>query len=443
MALLESRLKSPDFLWGVSSSAYQIEGSVLADGRGESIWDSFCRLPGKVKNGDTGAYGSDSYVRWQEDVDMLHELGAGAYRFSIAWPRIKPDGSGAVNHRGFGYYHRLIEELLAKDIEPWVALYHWDLPQALQDRGGWLNRDTAFYFADYAELCFREFGGLVKNWVTLNEPWCSAFLGHGVGVHAPGLVDVQAPFTAAHHLLLAHGLAVKECRELLPAARIGIVLNPWTPRSATARDEDKQAALLASVERTGLWCDPLFNGQYPEAYCEAAGAKLPILPGDMALIKAPLDFLGINYYNEDAVCAAPAQAAGYKNVPTWQKKTEMQWDIVPDGLVRVLSFMSEHWKVPEYYITENGAAFSDSDTDGKVIHDNDRIEYLQDHVLAVQKACELGLPVKGYFVWTMLDNFEWSHGYEKRFGMVAIKQPEGERIRKSSFYFYRDLIAGY
>lgn len=438
-----------DFLWGVSSSAYQIEGSVLADGRGRSIWDTFCETPGKVLNGDTGAYGSDSYLRWEDDVALLHELGIGAYRFSLAWPRIQPNGTGAANHRGFAYYHRLVEALLRRDIEPWITLYHWDLPQALEDKGGWLNRDTAFHFAEYAELCYKEFGDTVKHWATLNEPWCSAFLGYGAGEHAPGKTDYLSSYSAAHHLLLAHGLAVRGCREWVAGGQVGIVLNPATPRPATRRESDRQAAMLASVERTGLWLDPLFKGCYPVDYLKAMAVSLPVLVGDMAVIRSPIDFVGVNYYNEDAVSVASAQDVppgcpiGFQYVPTWQQKTAMKWDIVPDGLSRVLEFMCERWNIPDIYITENGAAFSDVLTPDGRIQDSERIDYLRNHLAALRRSRANGVPVNGYFVWTMLDNFEWAHGYDKRFGLVAVDRSSGERIRKNSFYFYRDVVAGF
>jgi len=438
-----------DFLWGVSSSAYQIEGSVLADGRGRSIWDTFCDTPGKILNGDTGAFGSDSYSRWEEDAELLAELGVGAYRFSLAWPRIQPNGTGSPNHRGFGYYHRLIEALLARGIQPWITLYHWDLPQALEDKGGWLNRDTAFHFTEYAELCFKEFGDKVKHWVTLNEPWCSAFLGYGSGEHAPGKTDTLSSYSAAHHLLLAHGLAVRSFREWVAGGQVGIVLNPAAPRPATKRPADCLAAELASVERTGLWLDPLYKGSYPTDYLESMQVRMPVLVGDMAVIRSPVDFVGVNYYNEDAVRAVPVQNAqagclsGFQYVPTWQPKTAMKWDVVPDGLCRMLDFMTRHWDIPAMYVTENGAAFADVVGEHGRIQDVDRIRYLKDHVAALRRCRDGGVPVHGYFVWTMLDNFEWAHGYDKRFGMVAVDRDSGQRTRKNSFYFYRDMVAGF
>lgn len=435
-----------DFLWGVSTASYQIEGSTTADGRGKSIWDSFCEEPGRVKNGDSGEFACDSYKRWPEDVDLLRELGVGAYRFSIAWPRIQPTGSGKPNQAGLDYYKRLADAVRAADIEPWAALYHWDLPQPLEDSGGWPARDTALRFADYAGLCFEALGGSIRNWATFNEPWCSAFLGYGSGEHAPGKRDRAKAYAATHHLLLAHGLALRSFRDGGMKGSIGIVINPAKPRPATARAEDQAASARASMERTGLWLDPLFKGTYPEEHLRDNGVRMPIEPGDMDLISAPMDYVGVNYYNEDAVRALPkddAHPEGFCQVPTWQPKTAMGWDVEPEGLTRILKYMAELWPVKAFYVTENGAAYEDvQGADGR-IRDTERIAYYQGHVAAIERAVAAGVPLKGYFAWTLMDNFEWAHGYDKRFGLVAVDRATGDRVKKDSYYYYRDVVAGY
>ena len=439
-------LAGADFLWGISTSSYQIEGSIDAEGRGPSIWDQFCTKPGSIVDGSSGAVACDSYRRWPEDLELLKELGVQAYRFSIAWPRIQPNGKGKPNLAGLDWYRRLAESLLEAGIQPWAALYHWDLPQALEDAGGWPARDTALRFADYASVCFEALGASVKHWITMNEPWCSAFLGYAYGEHAPGRRNLPDAYSAAHHLLLGHGLAVQVCRKALPEARIGIVINPAKPRPATARPEDVAASLRASVERTGLWMDPLFGKAYPEEHLAARRIVMPTCPGDMETIATPADFMGVNYYNEDAVRGVPARPDnpdGVENVPTWQPKTAMGWDIVPGGLERILDFMKQSWPVPAFYITENGMASEEPAESSGRIHDTQRIEYHRDHLAAIRRSIQRGIPVAGYFAWTLMDNFEWAFGYTKRFGMVAVDRSTGRRVRKDSFYYYRDAMAGF
>ncbi|PKL23487.1 MAG: beta-glucosidase [Spirochaetae bacterium HGW-Spirochaetae-3] len=434
------------FLWGCATSSYQIEGAVDADGRGPSIWDAFCREPGRVAFGQNGDVACDSYHRWPEDVRLLSELDVDAYRFSIAWPRVQPDGRGAANRAGIDYYSRLVDALLAVGIEPWVTLYHWDLPLALGRAGGWTDRDTAYRFADYAGTMFRALGDRVAHWTTLNEPWCSAFLGYEAGEHAPGLRDRPSALRATHHLLLAHGLAVDAFRRGACPGEIGLVVNPATPRPATRRPADLAAAGRASVERTGLWLDPVFGRGYPEAYLAARGASMPVEADDMELIAAPIDFVGVNYYNEDAVKAVPATPLcpdGYAYVPTSIEKTEMGWDVVPQGLRRVLGFISRSWPVRELYVTENGAAYSDSAAADGSVRDAARVAYYRGHIAACRDAIADGVPLRGYFAWSLLDNFEWAHGYGKSFGIVAVDPKTLERKPKDSYYFYRDAIAGY
>lgn len=438
------------FLWGVSTASYQIEGSTEADGRGPSIWDTFCRTPGKVKNGDSGDVACDSYRRWADDIGLIRELGVGAYRFSIAWPRIQPEGRGRPLQAGLDHYRRMADALRDEGIEPWAALYHWDLPQALEDSGGWPARDTALRFAEYASICFEALGGSIRDWVTLNEPWCSAFLGYAEGEHAPGRKSRPAAYQATHHLLLGHGLAVRAFRDTGRDGRIGLVINPAKPRPASSRPEDIAASLAASVERTGLWLDPVFGRGYPAAHLAANGVDarsgMPVLDGDLAAIAAPLDFIGVNYYNETAVRAAPVSPSapeGFGDAPTWQPKTAMGWDVVPEGLARILEFIAANWPVKGLYVTENGAAYDDAVVRDGRIHDMDRIEYYREHIAACRRAISRGVPLKGYFAWTLMDNFEWAHGYEKRFGLVAVDPKSGERSKKDSFYFYRDAVAGF
>ena len=439
-------LAGTDFVLGISTSSYQIEGSVDAEGRGPSIWDHFCGKPGSIADGSSGEVACDSYRRWPEDLELLKELGVGAYRFSIAWPRIQADGRGKPNQAGLDWYRRLADSLLESGIQPWAALYHWDLPQALEDAGGWPARDTALRFAEYASVCFEALGTSVKHWITMNEPWCSAFLGYAYGEHAPGRKNLPDAYAATHHLLLGHGLAVQACRNIMPDARIGIVINPAKPRPATARPADIDASLRSSVERTGLWLDPLYGRAYPEEHLSARKMFMPICPGDMETIATQTDFLGVNYYNEDAVRSAPVEkdnTDGFEYVPTWQPKTAMGWDIVPGGLERILGFMNKSWPVPAFYVTENGMACDEPGESAGRIHDHQRIDYHRDHLAAVQRSIQQGIPVKGYFAWTLMDNFEWAFGYTKRFGMVAVDRTTGRRVKKDSFYYYRDAMAGF
>jgi len=435
------------FLWGCSTAAYQIEGSTGADGRGTSIWDSFARRPGAVLGGMNADLACDSYRRWKEDVALLRTLGVDAYRFSIAWPRIQPTGSGSPNAAGLDWYRRLADALLEAGIEPAATLYHWDLPQPLEDAGGWPERDTAYRFADYAELVMRALGDRIKTWFSLNEPWCSSHLGYALGIHAPGRKDRSAAYRAVHHLLLAHGLAVRSCRAAAPGARIGIVINPSTPRPATRRPQDLMASSRAADERTALWLDPLYGRPYPERHLAAyPGIEMPIREGDMAIIAEKTDFLGINYYSEEAVEAVPADPGhpeGFRVAPSWREQTEMDWDIVPEGLGRQALYIAGRWPVEAIYVTENGGAFPDrAGADGRV-RDRDRIGYMESHIASLAGAAARGAPVKGYFAWSLLDNFEWSHGYSKRFGLVAVDSATGERRPKDSFWFYRDLVAGF
>jgi beta-glucosidase len=431
-----------DFIWGASTASYQIEGATDADGRGASIWDTFCKTPGKVLGGMTGDLACDSYHKWKDDVELLRRLGVDSYRYSVAWPRIQPEGRGKPLQAGLDYYRRLADELGKAGIESAVTIYHWDLPQALEDRGGWPLRDTAYRFAEFAEIVYRELGDRVGRWFTLNEPWCSAFLGYETGVHAPGRRDRGDAYKAAHHLLLAHGLGVEAHRAAALKAPIGIVLNVSTPRPATRSAADLEAAERAADKGAALWLDPIFGRGYPERHLKAQGVSMPVLPGDFEIIAAPIDFVGLNYYSEIAVEADPSGAEGFREVRTYQPRTDLGWSIVPGGLYRLLTKVSGRWPVKELYLTENGAAFTDSAEEGGRVGDGARIDYLRSHIAACARALAAGVPLKGYFVWSLMDNFEWAYGYSERFGLAYVDPVSGARRPKDSFYYYRDLVAG-
>jgi len=431
-----------DFLWGCSTASYQVEGSTAAEGRGASIWDTFCKVPGAVYGGMNGDFACDSYRRWKDDVALVKELGVDSYRYSIAWPRVQPTGSGAPLQAGLDHYRRFADALGEAGIESAVTVYHWDLPQALEDKGGWPCRDTAYRFAEYADIVFRALGDRVGRWFTLNEPWCSAFLGYEIGSHAPGRKNKADAYKAAHHLLLAHGLAVEAYRQIGLSAPIGIVLNTMTPRPATRRPEDIAAADRAADQGTALWLDPIFGRAYPERHLAAQGVAMPIEAGDLTTIAAPIDLVGINYYSENAVVADLAASEGFRKAPSGREKTDMDWEIVPDGLYRMLGIICKRWPVKEIYITENGAAFDDAIDDKGRIHDRERIDYLRSHIDACRKAIAEGLPLKGYYLWSLMDNFEWACGYSKRFGLVHVDPASGERRLKDSFYYFRDQVAG-
>ncbi len=435
-----------DFLWGAATASFQVEGAAREDGRGESIWDRFCRTPGTVYAGDNGDVSCDQYHRYPEDIALMKAAGIQAYRFSIAWPRIVPEGTGTVNSDGIAYYKRLIAALRAAGIEPAATLYHWDLPQALQDNGGWANRDTAFAFASYAQICFREFGGTVLKWITLNEPWCSAYLGYRDGIHAPGLTDKNTAYRAIHHLNLAHGLAVRAFREAEIPGGIGIVLNLMTPRPATKSPEDIKAAERAADRDSRMFSGPVFGKGYPAAFIDAENIELPIEDGDMALIAGAMDFVGLNYYSESTVTLDESAPEKIRTVPSWEAVTAMGWPIVPDGFYRLLKWLAAESGGIPIYVTENGSAEDDVavlENGIRRVHDSRRIDYLRSHLEACSRARAEGVNLRGYFVWSFIDNFEWAMGYSKRFGIVYCDYRNLERVPKDSYYYYRDVIAGY
>ncbi|MDW8105826.1 MAG: GH1 family beta-glucosidase, partial [Armatimonadota bacterium] len=430
-----SACRFPDgFVWGAATAAYQIEGSPLADGAGASIWHRFSHTPGTTHNGDTGDVACDHYHRWRDDVAMMRELGLKAYRFSINWGRILPEGKGAVNPAGLDFYDRLVDALLEADILPMVTLYHWDLPGALQDLGGWANREIVHWFGDYAQVVAERLGDRVRWWATLNEPWVFTFIGYVTGHHAPGMRDLWAGMRAAHHSLLAHGEAVARMRGILPAqAQVGIVLNLSPQHPASESEEDKAAAERVHVMQNALFVEPLLKGSYP-ALAERIASDFwpPVQSGDMERIAQPIDFLGVNYYSRGIVRHAPhgyLQAEGVHNEGA--QYTEMGWEVYPAGLYEILQWVHSLSPRLSLYITENGAAFRDEVRDGRVA-DADRVEYLRQHFLSAHRAIGDGVPLKGYFVWSLMDNFEWAYGYSRRFGIVYVDYATQQRIWKDS-----------
>jgi beta-glucosidase len=430
-----------DFVWGAAASAYQIEGAAYEDGRGESIWDRFCATPGKVRAGETGEIACDFYHRYPEDIALMRELGLDAFRFSIAWPRIVPDATGPVNQAGLDFYDRLVDALLGAGIRPYANLFHWDLPQALEDAGGWPERATAEAFAAYAAVVGERLGDRVKDWITHNEPFCTSWLGYGLGEHAPGRTSVRDALAASHHALLAHGWAVEALRRAAPAAEVGIVLDTWPIHPASDSPADLAAVRAEDGVRNRWFFDPLLRGAYPEDVLERFADDTPqIRDGDLATISAPLDFVGINNYSRRILRAGPGGVPVDVPAPA-AKLTDMGWEVYPAGLYESLIRLHQEYGVESLYVTENGAAFADVRGHDGGIHDLERIAYLDGYVGAVAAAVAEGVPVRGYFVWSLLDNFEWSLGYSKRFGLVYVDYPTLERVPKESFAWYRDLIA--
>ena len=440
MAIARTRTLPRDFVWGAATSAYQIEGAVRAGGRGVSIWDTFTATPGAIRDGSTGEIACDFFHRHRADVALMASGELDALRLSIAWPRVIPAGTGKVNAAGLDFYDRLVDELLEAGIRPFVTLYHWDLPQALEDAGGWPARATAEAFAVYAEVVARRLGDRVHDWATHNEPYCPAWLGYVEGVHAPGRTDVAAGAAAAHHILLSHGLAVDVLRREAPGARVGIVLDSWPQHPATPDERDVAAARNADGIRNRLFFDPVLRGRYPDDVLELLGAAAPpVRDGDLRRIAVPLDFLGVNNYSRQVVRAA-ADGGLPVTVNPRGALTAMDWEIYPDGLYEVLMRLGREYGAPPMYVTENGAAFDDVRRPDGTVDDPDRISYLEAYLDAIARAVDHGAPVLGYFVWSLLDNFEWAEGLAKRFGIVYVDFETQERIPKRSFHWYRDQI---
>lgn len=425
-----------DFVWGVATSSFQIEGAAAEDGKGPSIWDDFCRVPGAIADGSDGQLACDHYHRWPEDLNLIADLGVDAYRFSVSWPRVQPLGQGAWNEPGMAFYDRLVDGLLERGIQPYLTLNHWDLPSALQQQGGWANRDTVQRFVDYACGMAARLGDRVAAITTHNEPWVMAVLGHETGVFAPGLKHRATAMQVAHHLLLSHGLALQAMRSQGCKARLGIVLNLSPIGGATDSAEDQAQARLEDGRSVRWYMDPLFKGHYPADVLEHLGADAPqVGPGDLAAIATPMDFLGVNYYTRSVV-----SAAGAFDVKTSGKAlTDMGWEVYPEGLTELLLRLHRDYAVPPLYVKENGAAFKDVLAGGRV-HDVDRTDYIARHIGAVAEALRQGVPMAGYMVWSLLDNFEWASGYEKRFGIVHVDQQTLTRTPKDSALWYRDFL---
>lgn len=459
----------PGFRFGAATAAYQIEGAHDEDGRGPSIWDVFSHTPGRTLGGATGDTACDHYHRHREDVALLRGLGVDTYRFSISWPRLLPQGTGAINPKGLDFYDRLIDDLLAAGIAPAVTLYHWDLPQALEDRGGWRTRRTAEAFAEYANVAADRYGDRVERWITLNEPFCSAFVGYAEGRHAPGAREGRGALAAAHHLLVAHGLAVRELRAA-GAREVGITLNLDRLHVASDRPEDLAALRRAEVLHNEVWTEPLFAGRYPEHEAEtwqglADGPWRQ--PGDLPLIGAPLDFLGVNFYRPATIAAAPhlqgethLQSESHRQDdpalrtavdigvtetdPYGTRLTTMGWPVVPSAFTELLTGLHTRYpRLPPVWITENGSAEADAVTPDGRVHDPDRIDYLARHLAAVADAVAAGVDVRGYYVWSLLDNFEWARGYDQRFGLVHVDYDTLTRTPKDSYHWYRGLITAH
>jgi beta-glucosidase len=443
------------FLWGTATASYQVEGAVDEDERGPSIWDTFSHTPGKVYRGDTGDVACDQYHRLEEDLDLISGLGIRAYRFSVAWPRIQPEGSGPANQKGLDYYRRLVDGLRSRSIEPMLTLYHWDLPQALEDRGGWTSRETSERFAEYAGIVYEALGDSVRLWITLNEPWVSAWMGHGTGVHAPGIKDVSKALAATHHLLLGHGLALENMRSLdLGDNQLGITLNLSPVRPASDAPADAEAARRVNGNANRLYLDPLFRGNYPQDMVEHYRPESDfafVRDGDLETISAPMDFLGVNYYFRKTVVDGQGNselktAERYPDLnaatvlPEGVEITAMGWPVEADGLTELLLRLHREYTQIPIYITENGRAVYDYvDPEGGV-DDEERIAFLGAHFRAAHAAIEQGLDLRGYMVWSLLDNFEWAEGYSKRFGIVFVDYGTQRRIPKMSARWYKEVI---
>jgi beta-glucosidase len=439
----------PGFTWGVATSSYQIEGATREDGRGESIWDRFCATPGKIEDGSDGSVACDHYHRWEEDVALIASLGVSAYRFSVAWPRVLPQGTGALNEKGLDFYDRLVDALLKRGVRPFATLYHWDLPQALQDRGGWVARGTVEAFEAYAEAVSARLGDRVHDWMTHNEPWCAAVLGHADGAQAPGLTDRTLALKAAHHLLLSHGRAVPILRRNSPGARVGIVLNltPCVPASGSEADRLVTSHIDGELNRWYL--DPLHGRGYPADVVATYGrlghgeGMAFVQPGDLEAIAVPTDFLGVNYYTRGIIRshAIPEEANQPRTVPDppASARTDMGWEVYPDGLRAILLRVHRDYAPAAILVTENGAAYAHGPEADGAVRDAPRQAYLDGHLRACHDALAAGVPLQGYFAWSFIDNFEWAYGYRKRFGLVHVDYATQRRTVKQSGSWFADV----
>jgi beta-glucosidase len=429
--------KFPDgFVWGVATSSFQIEGAASADGKGPSIWDAFCRVPGAIADASNGDVACDHYRFWESDLDLIADLGVDAYRFSVSWPRVRPSGSGAWNERGLDFYEKLVDGLLERGIKPYLTLNHWDLPDALQQQGGWARRDTVHRFVEYARRISQRLGDRIASITTHNEPWVMASLGHETGIFAPGIKDRATATQVSHHLLLSHGLALQALRADGVRSKLGIVLNLSPMHPASSAPEDLEKTKLEDGRLLRWYMDPLFTGTYPADVLEFLGEDAPVVSaGDMNAISTPMDFLGINYYSRAVISAAGAWDVKQSGLDL----TDMGWEIYPEGLTELLVRMDRDYKVPPLYVTENGGAFKDRYEDGRV-HDAQRTDYIARHIAAVAEAINQGVHMAGYMVWSLMDNFEWASGYEKRFGIVHVDYETQARTLKDSALWYRDFL---
>jgi len=448
-----------DFIWGAATASYQIEGAANEDGRGASIWDTFSKTPGKVENGDTGDTACDHYHRYAEDIELMREIGIDSYRLSIAWPRLFPDGGTTRNEPGFAFYNRLIDALIAAGITPAVTLYHWDLPQPLEDAGGWANRATVDAFEHYTRACAEAFGDRVKLWITINEPWCVSWLGYMSGVHAPGRQELPAAIAAAHHTALAHGRATRVLKQVVSDCQVGITLNMTNyivPVDADAEAIKATDLLDAHINR--WWIDALTDGQYPVVLQEEYGEMLSsvVLSGDAEILKTEPDFLGINYYSDSFVSTArevdgalrdgglfPFAERADTRVPEHLQSTltDMEWPVTPEGLGVLAMRVHTDWpEIPALMITENGAAYDDEPDENGEVNDTRRVAYLTNHLTSLQSAIAQGAPVVAYYAWSLLDNFEWAYGYAKRFGMIHVNFHTQKRTLKRSAHTYKQII---
>ena len=435
------RLEFPEgFLWGTIQSAYQVEGAWNEDGKGPSVWDEFAHMPGKIEDGGTGDVACDHYHRYREDVAIMQSMHLNAHGFSIAWPRVLPEGKGEVNEKGLDFYSRLVDELLEAGIKPIVMLHHWELPLALHKEGGWPNVDTARRFGEFASLCFERLGDRVTMWATFNEPNVVAKNGYMHGGHAPGLKDLRLGYQAAHTMLFAHGLAVEALRATRPEAKIGIMLDPEPAHPATDSDADRKAAELAHEYQNRWFLDPIYRGDYPAEMRERLGDILPEFNEQQrSAVTAPIDYLGQNYYSRLLAKAAPGESRGWDYAEPQLPTTQMGWEIYPPGLREILNWLHQEYSPPELYVSENGASFEEAaDSDGRV-HDEQRRVFIRDHIVQAHHALQDGVPLKGYLAWSLLDNFEWTLGYSRRFGLVHVDFGSLKRTIKDSGKWYTEV----
>ncbi len=433
-----------DFRWGSSTSSYQIEGAAQEGGRGESIWDHFCAEPGRIRDGASGAVACDHYHRWPQDLDLARGLGTNAYRFSIAWPRIfAHGGTGAPLRAGLDFYSRLVDGMLERGLEPWATLYHWDLPQALQEQGGWAQRATMDAFAHYTDAVTRHLGDRIKHWITHNEPWCTAFHGNYEGVHAPGLKDFKTALQVCHHVLVSHGMAVEAIRANVPQAQVGAALSLHPLKSASDSAQDRAATLRHDGLRNRWFLDPLYGRGYPQDIWDLLGTQAPtVKAGDSALMATPTDFLGVNYYFPEIIADAPGEGLMQTRVvdSNQVERTGFGWEVSPQGMVDLLQRVHADYQPPAIYLTENGSTYDDLMTPEGRIDDHQRMHYLQRHLHALHQVLVLGIPIQGYFAWSLLDNFEWAEGYSRRFGLVHVDFVTQQRRLKMSGQWYHSFL---